>query len=295
MHFTPNTEQESRQSLQLYLKKVICPCTTPNTILTDNGPEFNNAILAEICRIFNIKKINVDAYKPESNGVVERLNRKVITCLRTLSNPNSITWDTRIPHVTCRLNTQINSATGEMPHYILFGKDKNLPYSLLESDLRQVYNYDDFILTRINKFKQIYQRIKDHMKQFSQDLTKQQNKSARDIKLQAGDIIMVKLHTSLGNNNKLSPKFKGPYIIVARGRGKKFKIRHFETSASVRHADELRQTKMNEFGEHTLVDSEETDNTETQTDKTQTETNHVETGTDSAQSGKSHCIRKRKP
>ncbi len=31
--------------------------STPKTIITDNGPEFNNAILAEICRLFKIKLI----------------------------------------------------------------------------------------------------------------------------------------------------------------------------------------------------------------------------------------------
>ncbi len=90
-----------------------------------------------------------------------------------------------------------------------FGKDKVLPYSLLESKPCQVYNYDDFILTRINKFKDIYQRARDNMKQYSQDLTKQQHKRAQDIKIQPGDVVMVKLHTPLGNSNKLSPKFKG--------------------------------------------------------------------------------------
>ncbi len=65
----------------------------------------------------------------------------------------SIAWDIWILHVTCALNTQINSTTGETPHYMLFGEDKILPYSLLESEPRLVYNYDDFILTRINKLR----------------------------------------------------------------------------------------------------------------------------------------------
>ncbi len=87
---------------------------------------------------------------------------------------------------------------------------------------------------------------------------------------------MAKLHTPLGNSNNLSPKFKGPYEIVAPDIGNNFKIRHLETGdISVRHADELKQTKNNEFGEHTLISSEETVNTETQTDKAETETNHV--------------------
>ncbi len=130
-------------------------------------------------------------------------------------NPHTITWDTWIPHVTCALNTQINSATDETPHYILFGVDKNLPYSLLESELCQVYKCDDFILTRINKFQETLQGIRDQMKQYLQDLTKQQHKRARAIKIQPGDIVMAKLHTPLGNSDNLSPKFKVPYEIVA--------------------------------------------------------------------------------
>ncbi len=83
---------------------------------------------------------------------------------------------------------------------------------------------------------------------------------------------MVKLHTPLGNSNKLSPKFKGPYKVIATDSGNKLKIRHLENGdTSVSHADELKQTNMNEFDEHTLINSEETDNTETQTDEAQTE------------------------
>ncbi len=59
---------------------------------------------------------------------------------------------------------------------------------------------------------------------------------------------MVKLHTPLGNSNKLSPQFKGPYKVVATDSGNKFKIRHLETGdISVSHADELKKTNMNEF------------------------------------------------
>ncbi len=199
----PNKKPETIGST--LLEKVICVFSTTKTIITDNDLEFNKVILAEICRLFKIKKVNIYDYKPESNGAVERLNRKVITRLRTLISPHSISWDSWNPHVTCALNTQINSATGETPHYIHFGEDKNFPYSLMESEPRQTYNYDDFILTRVNKFKEIYQRVREHMQQYSQDLKIQQNKRARTIKIQPDDVVMVKLHTPVENSNKLSP------------------------------------------------------------------------------------------
>ncbi len=86
---------------------------------------------------------------------------------------------------------------------------------------------------------------------------------------------MAKLHTPLGNSNKLSPKFKGPYEVISPDSGNKFKIRNIETDdISVRHADELKQTKMNEFEDDTII--------ETQTDKAEAERDHVETGIDSA-------------
>lgn len=142
---------------------IIADFTTPRTIITDNGTEFNNRMLEELCKLFHVKKVNVQAYHPQSNGVVERLNRKIINCLRALISPYSIEWDKWIPTVKCALNLQVNSATGESPHYMIFGEDKLLPYDLLSAEPQAVYNYDDCIATNIDKFQLIYSRVRDHM------------------------------------------------------------------------------------------------------------------------------------
>ncbi len=42
-------------------------------------------------------------------------------------------------------------------------------------------------------------------------------------------IFSYKLHTIVGNSNKLSPQFKGPYKVIAPDSGNKFKIRHLDT------------------------------------------------------------------
>ncbi len=78
---------------------------------------------------------------------------------------------------------------------------------------------------------------------------------------------MAKLHTPLGNSNKFSPKLTGLYDIVAPDSGNKFKMRCLETGdISVCHANELKQTKMTEFNERTLIG-----NTETQTKQKRTQ------------------------
>ncbi len=89
------------------------------------------------------------------------------------------------------------------------------------------------------------------------------------------------------------PKFKGSYKVVATDSGNKFKIRHLETgNISVSHADELKNTNINEFDEHTPIHSEETDNTETRADEAQTKIDSAQTGTsNTASENKSHAYR----
>ncbi len=61
---------------------------------------------------------------------------------------------------------------------------------------------------------------------------------------------------------------------------------------SVSHADELKKTNMNAFDEHTPIDGEETDNTETRADEAQTEKDNAQTGASNTTSeNESHAYR----
>ncbi len=109
--FHPMTNKKAETIASVIFSEIITAFSTPRTTITNNGSEFNNKILEEVCKIFRVKKISVKVYHSQSNGVVERLNRKIINCLRSLINPYSVNWDTWIPHVKCALHTQINTAT----------------------------------------------------------------------------------------------------------------------------------------------------------------------------------------
>ncbi len=64
---------------------LICPYTTPRVLLSDNGTEFKNQILADTCSQYNIKQTFITAHHPAYNGLFERTNRKVLEILRTLT------------------------------------------------------------------------------------------------------------------------------------------------------------------------------------------------------------------
>lgn len=65
------------------MENIICKENTPDQIVSDNGTEFSNSLMQSLCNIFNIKKINVSPYKPQANGIAERINRKILDMLYT--------------------------------------------------------------------------------------------------------------------------------------------------------------------------------------------------------------------
>ena len=241
----PIRDKKAETIAAAIFEEIIVNFTTPHTIITDNGGEFNNKILEELCQTFKVKKVNIQAYHPASNGVVERLNRTVINCLRSLIDPHSITWDVWIPHVKCAINTHINSATGDTPHYIIFGEDKSLPFELLKTSPSPLYNPDDYMLQQTHNFQQIYSRVKKHMKVYREELQKQQHKQSREVKIKIGDVVMAKLHVPVADSNKLSPRFTGPYKVIETAGGNKLRIQNIETGeVYIRHVDDLKQSNM---------------------------------------------------
>ncbi len=61
---------------QILVKTRICP-STPWTLLSDNGTEINNELLANFCIA-----LSVVAYNHNSNGLVELQDRKVLYVIR---------------------------------------------------------------------------------------------------------------------------------------------------------------------------------------------------------------------
>ena len=57
---------------------------TPRQILTDNGIEFVNELVAELLKITGVQHLTILPYSKEEIGMVEKANREVMRHLRNL-------------------------------------------------------------------------------------------------------------------------------------------------------------------------------------------------------------------
>ena len=89
----PLRDKSALSVARVLVDKVISPFTTPRLILSDNGAEFINELIADICTAFNIQQTFIVAHHPASTGLVQTANRKILEALRHVTNGLAHAWD----------------------------------------------------------------------------------------------------------------------------------------------------------------------------------------------------------
>ena len=89
-------ENESR-ARYLALSKgrftLICRHGVPNSLLSDRGPDFLSRLILSICDLLDMKKINTTAYHPQTDGMVERMNRTLLGMISKHVKFYGAEWD----------------------------------------------------------------------------------------------------------------------------------------------------------------------------------------------------------
>ncbi len=129
----PIKEKTAKNVAHADVSKLICEFSAPRVLLSDNGAEFRNRLLQEICNQFGINHTFTVAYHPANNGLVERTNRKILEVLRPVVGCLLHSWEDWLPHVAASINSSLCESTGQSPHFIIFGVEKRLPYDHLTS------------------------------------------------------------------------------------------------------------------------------------------------------------------
>jgi len=102
-----------------------------NVILSDNGPEFKNKLMAEYCKRWHIKQRFSSPYHPQTNGKLEVFHRYLKACIRRMCDDDPTKWEVVIPAVLKAYRMLPHVSTGESPHFLVFGFDPETPASII--------------------------------------------------------------------------------------------------------------------------------------------------------------------
>eukprot|EP00731_Ephydatia_muelleri_P009833 Em0005g419a len=116
---------------QKLVDEIFCRFSVPEQLHSDQGRQFESAVIKEICNLLHIEKTRTTAYHPQSDGLVERFNRTLLSMLTTCGRSHPFEWEDHIRKVCFAYNTSVQATTGYSPFFLMFGRQARLPIDLM--------------------------------------------------------------------------------------------------------------------------------------------------------------------
>ena len=228
----PMPDQTAETVANLFIKRAVCTFGCPQILLTDLGRNFISTIVKEMTKKFKIKKVFTTAYRPQSNGSIERSNTKLNEFLRMYTDKN-LEWDEWIEYASFCYNTSKHSSTNLTPYEVLFGKEARLPY-VKPSDKEG--NMCDFMTDLVKKLNKVQSYAYEHLIESKERNKFYYDKSLNESNFKIGDSVFLKCSP---NKKKTEDCCQGSFKIVDLIGTHNVKIK-YKNKTKIVHKDKLR-------------------------------------------------------
>ena len=195
----------------------------PSQILSDNGPQYHNEMIKQLCDMVGSQQILTMPYSKEENSMVERANREVTRFLRDvlLWKKDKANWSDYLPIAQRIMNSLDKEITGYAPcdllyagsiqlnkHLILPAKERVQEMSVpIEAWLKEKYDFQKKALEMAE------QRQREHDAKHTSE-----KEVGKRTQYAIGDqVLKAYAPTSSGSNgrpSKLHHNFTGPYTVI---------------------------------------------------------------------------------
>jgi transposase InsO family protein len=118
---------------------ILCRYGTPRQILTDNGSEFVNQIMAAVTSLGGIEHVKIIPGNAKANGLCEHANGTMQKQLGKQIKPDERhLWAEHLPRVVWHMNSSINHSTKVSPFKMLFGVE---PVLRVQQQIKEKYDF----------------------------------------------------------------------------------------------------------------------------------------------------------
>ena len=102
----------------------------PEKILSDQDRDYENSLIVELVKLAGVKRLRTTSYRPQTDGKSEKFNFTLIEMLKTLPSEGKYNWQDHVNTLVHAYNCMDSTVTKFSPHYLMFGREPNLPIDL---------------------------------------------------------------------------------------------------------------------------------------------------------------------
>ena len=128
----PLPRHDAKTVAVTFVQEWVCRYGTPRQLHSDRGKDLTGQVMTEIYKLLQIDKTATTAFRPQSNGQVERMNRSICKMLRAfIQEWQHQDWDTMVPMIMSAYRRSVHESTKFTPNRMVFGRECNLPVHLM--------------------------------------------------------------------------------------------------------------------------------------------------------------------
>ena len=200
-------------------KNIICRFGIPQTIIANNGPQFDNTTFRNFCSELNIWNSYSTPRYPQSNGQAETTNKTLITALKKRLEQAKGKWVEELPGVLWAYRTTPGRSTGNTPFTLAYGMKAVIPTEIGLPTIRTEAGRQADANAELGRNLDWANEVRDtasiRMADYQQRATAHYNRKARPMSFKSGTLVLRKVfeNTTETGAGKFQANWEDPYIV----------------------------------------------------------------------------------
>ena len=200
----PIKNKNAETICEAYRDNVYCIFGGSSRMLTDNGSEFKNKEMHEVCDTLGLKHIFSPVYTPQSNGRLEGWHRFFKTCITKHIRGGGVEWDELVPLAVSAYNFFPCQSSKESPFVLMFGRDPITPVAKLLEPRPRYYGERGGAL-KLETLRKLYTIVVQNICKAREKLPKKEEKLHQ---FKVNDMVLVKDPDAAVFEPRYQPNFR---------------------------------------------------------------------------------------
>ena len=229
-------------------------------ILTDNGLEFKNELLSELCRLTGVARAFTTAYEARTNAVCERNHATVNSMLAKCIQDNQKDWHERLNYVAFCYNASTNESTGFTPFFLLHGVEPRWDVDIkLSTEPSERYSVNDYADGLLKKLENAHELCRDHLQVTAARMSDWYDKKVKVQSFDPGDqVYVLNLRAYQGRCPKWVRRYRDVATVIQKINDVTYRVecnQWKQNKIRIVHVDKLKRKELEQ-----LPDMEQQDN-----------------------------------
>lgn len=190
----PTRDQRAETVARVLVNEWFYRFGVPGRLHSDQGRNFESHLIRQLCDLYGVEKSRTTPGHPAGNGQCERFNRTLHNLLRTLPISRKRDWVACLPQVVFSYNSAPHQATGESPHFLMFGQEPRLPVDFLLGRIPepQEGSVHDWVIEHQTRLQVAFAGARERLQDMADRRKARHDQTVRDEPLGEGQLVYLR-------------------------------------------------------------------------------------------------------